>query len=209
MHPITKRLTVFALPIALALGGCAINPAHPWTDYGLTLAKTSSPAQTATLPFILRVDAVNAPDWLESRNFYYRLNYADPQEIFAYSEARWLTAPPSMLHTLLTERLVRSGLFKAVIGPSNTAEANYDLRLSLQAFEQDFKTVKSSVAIVRLRASLIDDANGRVTAQKQFTIRVPAGQDAQSGAAALNYAANELANDLEDWIADTLHHAKQ
>lgn len=200
----TSRLIAAALPFALVLGGCALNPGHPWTDYTLpAAAPTTSPPPAQRAAAVLRVDPIAAPAWLDTRNMYYRLDYHNAAEVLAYSESRWQAPPPEMLRGILVEHLAGSGDWKAVLGSNDSAQANYALHLRLLAFEQDFSSPQASAGVLRIRASLVDLKNDAVRAQKTFDYHVPASAaNAQAGAAALAHAGDVLAQQLQRWLLE-------
>jgi cholesterol transport system auxiliary component len=86
---------------------------------------------------------VDAPDWLQTDRLQYRLLYARPTELRAYTLDRWVAPPPALLEQRLNAG--RSG-------------SGYRLRIELEAFEQVFDRPGSSRVMIRFRAETPSDA---------------------------------------------------
>lgn len=195
-----KTKLILVLLLSAALGACALHPAHTWTNYTLSQA-APGPRSDKAVPLSLQVAAVEAPSWLNSRDMYYRLAYSDANSISSYSRSRWLAPPPTMLVSLLVDRLSHAGLWRAVVGPGSGVFADYTLKLHLTRFEQVFTSPGHSDGIVAARVSLVDGHSDAVIAQRGFRFKVVAPTaDAQGGAAALGRASDELAVAVEHWL---------
>lgn len=195
-----QRRSLLIVLLSALLGACALHTGQTWTNYTLQPPQQNV-RERKTVPLSLQVVAVDAPDWLNSRDMYYRLDYSNRNRISAYSRSRWLASPPAMLTNLLVDHLSGSGLWGAVLGPGSGVFPDYSLHLHLTAFQQVFKSPERSYGIVAARASLIDGHRDLVVAQTNFRFQVAARTgDAQGGAAALNKASDELVGAVESWL---------
>lgn len=204
------------LAVAVALSACSALPSRPdpVVRYDLGLADLRVPQPSAAAPAVAPVPLVLAP--VQSSGLpegmtamLYRLNYADGQQLRGYQQARWSVPPAQMLEQRLRVRL---GLERAVLSERDeVSDRSYDrrslavLRVELDEFSQVFDTAQSSVALVRLRASLIarDEQTGGNALQGQtlLTAQVPApSADAAGGAQAMAQAVDDVAGQLSRWL---------
>ncbi|MDE2146025.1 MAG: membrane integrity-associated transporter subunit PqiC [Burkholderiales bacterium] len=190
-----------SLAAALLCAACALAPAlPPPAVYSLAPQPPTPPAAAggdAAAP-ALQVDAV---PWLDGTAMRYRLDYADPARLWSFRDSRW-AAPPA---ALLAERLQDRALRAAATGPSQApaplpAARPPLLRLTLEEFCQDFDTPAHSRAVLRLRARLLDPADGRVLRQHRFAVEVAApSADARGGVEALSRAADTAIDQVLAW----------
>lgn len=194
--------TVMTVLISCTLAACSLGPHRVWTNYGLQHHAASTAAATNNrLPVTLKVAAVDAPDWLNTRAMYYRLLYSDSDRIAAYSKSRWLASPPKLIGNALINDLSHAGRWQAVVSPDADASADYTLHMHLTRFEQDFKSSKRSVGVITARVSLIDNHKDSVVAQKRFRYAVPApSANAQGGVSALTKASQQLLSAVQGWL---------
>jgi cholesterol transport system auxiliary component len=121
----------------------------------------------------------------------------------SYAFSRWNDSPVRLLQTLFQVGLEQSGLFRAVIPSTSTAQAALLLESTLLNFSHQIKNGKTSEGIIRVRFYLIDNKSKRVKATREFVSRIPANsQNAQGAVVALNQAATSVAQDLVDWLAE-------
>lgn len=195
----------FATVLAvLLLAGCAAAPsrdAFP-RHYALTgIAAPQPPRPSEAAHWTIRVDAIAAPIWLNGTRMHYRLGYLDHHEVAAYAESDWVAPPARMLESLVRRALAASGDWRAVIGPGDPAQANFVLRIRLDAFDQPFTSPTQSDGVLDLTATLTGAHAGPVLAQRRFTVRVAAPTaDAAGGVAALNDASARFTAELEAWL---------
>ena len=187
----------------LFLGGCMQSTKAQFTrHYGLGIP-ASLPASDsgAANPKgkILHVSQVSVPDWLSGNAMYYRLDYRNDDRLAAYAQSDWIAPPASLLEPILRHALA-SGGWRAVVGPRNPATADASLQLRLDDFSQAFAQPGESKGVLDATATLIDNHNDSVIAQKHFHIEVAAAtSDAQGGAKALAVASRRFASQLRRW----------
>lgn len=131
---------------------------------------------------------VSASIRLDQPAMRYRLLYADPNEIHAYTRSRWEATPGR----LLAEHLAQSWT-----GPALGA-----CRLSLTVYEwiHEFATTDSSRVVLAIDARFVDHA-GRSLGQRAFRADVPAARhDAAGMAAASRQAVANLQQGLAGWL---------
>lgn len=114
----------------------------------------------------------------------YQVNY--------FSKNVWADTPAQMLQLLLMRSLQNTHYFYAVTSPSTVSFYDYVLNTQLLQLEQRFYAHSSEV-IILLRAQLINAANNRVIATKQFKVVRPAFENTPyGGVIAANKAAAEM-----------------
>ncbi len=196
---------VIAGMFALLLGACSLGPAQK--DTPATYDLGAPPVPSATLPRIgagLLVQGVTAPGWLESQAMVYRLNYQDAARHQIYANSRWAAPPAALLAQRLRGQLAAAS-DGGILGPADSARADYALRVELEEFSQVFDAVEASRAVIVARASIVNVTRRALHAQKTFTIERPAAsQNAEGGVQALAAASGELVDALVAWTAASL-----
>lgn len=190
-----------AIPLlaALLVAGCTvINRPDPVTlfDLGPARLKQLPPGLPALPP--VSVAQVNVPTWLDSTMMYYRLGYANEQQLRPYAQARWTMTPAQLLLQHLKARITQAG--GIALATTDGAMNVPVLRLETDDFTQHFEAPGQSIGQVGLRASVF---KGRVlVAQRSFNRQAPAPTaDAAGGARALATASDAAINDLMAWLA--------
>jgi cholesterol transport system auxiliary component len=201
--------SILILLVLLGVGGCAEAPSVVPTRYTLTPRPqprvSVSKDHSIRYPLTLRVEAIAAPQWLNSDDIYYQLIYADDDSIAAYSRSKWIAPPATLLGRLLQDRLADAHLWKAVIGPGSGANAELALRLRLDGFQQSFTAPKTSYGMLRADATLIDNRTAGVVAQTNFNLQVAAPTpDAAGGVDALNGASGKLLESISEWLSKAM-----
>jgi cholesterol transport system auxiliary component len=195
--------TVLLVACLLFLGGCVHSTKAQFTGhYGLgttaSVPTTDSGAANANGK-ILQVSQISVPDWLSGNAMFYRLDYRNDDRLAAYAQSDWISPPASLLEPIL-RRALAGGDWRAVIGPRNPATADASLQLRLDDFSQAFAEPGQSKGVLDATATLIDNHDDKVIAQKHFHIEVPAATpDAQGGAKALAEASRKFAAQLQEW----------
>lgn len=193
----------------LMLVGCSALPEPPARpvlyDFGPG-QQAPAGAQAPLPPLALEtVDHASLPDGVSV--VYYRLAYADAQQLRPYQAARWSQPPQQLMRESLQARL---GQRRAIIGTSGamaTARAQGQppavLRVELEEFSHVFASPVQSAGLVRLRATLTrPSAQGEnLLAQRLFVVQHPAAsQDAAGGTRAIAQAAEQVAQDVAQWL---------
>lgn len=188
--------------IFMALSGCAALPDKPVRpavyDFGPGQPAAFASASAATLPALALAD-VDAPAALDGTAMLYRLAYADVQQLRPYAQARWSMAPAQLVRQRLRDQL---GQTRVVLGVGDGAVAA-TLRLELEEFTHVFEAPDRSAGLVRLRATLVQNAGGRerAVAQRRFTVQRPApSADAAGGVRALTAATAAAIDEVAQWL---------
>jgi cholesterol transport system auxiliary component len=206
-HLRTIALPLLAIVLTITLAACA-TPQAPVVkavyDFGPALASVAAPLAAASSPIsttatsaapALGLADVDAAVALQSNSMFYRLGYANPQQLRPYALASWGMPPAQLLRTRLRDALSTRGL---VVSTAEAAPA-WQLRIELDEFSHWFDTPASSSGLVSLRASLVK--GGAVVAQRNFTARSAApSQDAAGGARGLRLAADDVAQQVLQWV---------
>lgn len=202
------RLAVMAVTCAcaIALGGC-VGVARPVPLHHYDLGAVTIPAMHATAAAsakVLRIARIETPEWLAGTSMRYRLRYRHDNRLAAYAYADWIAPPATLLEPVIQRTLAHSGTWRAVLGPDDAAMANASLRVRVDDFSQDFPQPHASVGVVDASATLIDDHDDRVIAQRHFHVEIATPTaDARGGAKALGVASTQLATQMLHWLQDT------
>ncbi|WHZ09742.1 MAG: hypothetical protein OJF60_000181 [Burkholderiaceae bacterium] len=194
--------TLICLSLALAATGCAVldKPQRALVyDFGAAPADAGAPAATEALPPLV-LAAVETNHALDGQAVLYRLDYADPQQLRRYAEARWSAPPAELVRQRLREILGRQ---RAVLD-AGSAALPLVLRVDLDEFSQQFASPQQSAGVIQLRATLLRAAPGGATpvAQRRWRITRPAASpDARGGVQALAAATDAAAEQIAQWLA--------
>lgn len=195
------RLTHAFLSLLLAAGstlvtGCAAGRPEAATMYDFGPMRTAATTPVPSLPPI-SIAEIQVPAWLDSTMIFFRLNYANDQQVRPYAQARWTMTPAQLLAQRLKSRIAQAGgiALSAADGATNVPL----LRIEADDFTQTFETAEKSSGQVALRASVF---KGRtIIAQKTFMKRAPStSPDAAGGASALAAASDAAIAELIAWL---------
>jgi cholesterol transport system auxiliary component len=156
------------------------------------------------------VDNASLPDGVSM--VYYRLAYADAQQLRPYQAARWSQPPQQLMRKSLQARL---GQRRAVIGTSGAMATAREgglppavLRVELEEFSHVFASPAQSAGVVRLRVTLTRPSvqGEELLSQRVFVAQQAAeSQDAAGGARALAKGAEQVAHDVAQWLEQIGH----
>lgn len=194
----SQRLSfVAATAIAVALViGCATGESEQGTLYDLGPLDKQQAAALPALPPI-GIAEIQAPAWLDATRVFFRLNYANSQQLRPYAHARWTMTPAQLLLQRLKARIGQAG--GVALSDSHGATNVPVLRIEADDFTQHFDAPGQSRAHVALRASVF---RGRtLVAHKSFQQQAPApSADAAGGAHALAVASDATIADMVAWL---------
>ncbi|MDR0225713.1 MAG: PqiC family protein [Burkholderiaceae bacterium] len=179
-------------------------------DFGLAPQPATAQATPRAPLALAEVEAPALPDG--STAMFYRLAYANGQELRPYLQARW-TQPPALL---LQQRLRgQLGAQRAVLlsnegvaQPRSQGSVPALLRVDIEEFSQVFDAPAASAAVVRLRATLVEQSGAadRLLGQRVFDVRTPApSADAAGGARALTAASDQAIAEIDAWLSQLGH----
>jgi cholesterol transport system auxiliary component len=155
------------------------------------------------------VEATGTPDG--STALYYRLAYANAQQLRPYAQARWSQPPAQLLQQRLRDHL---GQRRAVLMAADAALAPASdattppqrttiLRAELEEFSHVFTSHDASAGLLRLRATLVRPhlRGEQLLGQRVFVVQIPApSPDARGAAIALALGASQVADELAQWV---------
>jgi cholesterol transport system auxiliary component len=196
----TRRLV--AASAALALSACALSqaPANKAVyDFGAVATTTITAVGAPAFSSALTLAEVDAGLALDNTAVQYRLAYANPQELRPYALARWTMPPAQLIGQRVRSVLAARG---PVLAPG-VGSAAYTLKLELEEFSQVFSSPSASQGAMQLRATLLKGTT--LAAQRSFSAQMPAPTaDASGGVRALATAADEVAQQLSDWVGESM-----
>ena len=197
---------------ALVLSGCSALPDKPIRaalyDFGPGDLTSKSAARQTPLPALAIDDISTSGGALDNQAVLYRLTYQNAQELRPYTMARWATPPAQLIRQRLREQLgQRRSIFDArgglALNRSQNAVLPLQLRLDLEEFSQVFTTPETSAGLIRLRATLIEQAisGEKLIAQRSIVVQRPApSADAQGGVRALTLATDAAIEEIDLWL---------
>jgi cholesterol transport system auxiliary component len=197
---------------ALLLAGCSALPDKPVRanlyDFGPGSLTAQLATSQAALPALAIDDISTSGGVLDNQAVLYRLTYQNAQELRPYTLARWAAPPAQLVRQRLREQLgqrrsildARGGL---ALNRSQNAVLPLLLRLDLEEFSQVFSAAEASVGLIRLRATLIEQAvsGEKLMAQRSIVVQRPAlSADAQGGIKALTQATDAAIEEIDLWL---------
>ncbi|MBV6657119.1 MAG: membrane integrity-associated transporter subunit PqiC [Devosiaceae bacterium] len=197
-----RPLPVLAVASALLASGCTtLLPEAAPTVYDL-----SGPAQidvgarsTSRQLLVAEPAAVRfyATDRVVVRDTGATLSY--------YPGALWSDALPELFQARFAETLERTGRARAVGRPGQGLLIDTRLVPEIRAFEVAIGEGGTAVAVVDVSLKVMNDANGRILATRDFIVEVPAASDsADDGIAALNEAADAVLVEMTRFVLDAV-----
>ena len=189
----------------LMLAGCAqlasrqSFPKH-YTLTGSPVSARQSP-DPASRQATLRVSRITVPPWLQGSALYYRLDYRQDDRIATYAQSDWVSPPARLLEPIIRNAISRSGTWRIVTGPAGSTRTDFNLHIGLDDFSQAFSQPGQSHVAIDATATLIDNHDDGVIAQKHFRIEMATpGANAEGGAKALGEAAGQFAAQVQQWL---------
>jgi len=189
------RIAVGALLLSL-LAGCSILPKAEVPN--VYLLPSSKPAAAAGTPvtWTLRVTTPQASGLIDSS----RIAVVPGQDtITTYKASRWSDRAPTLLRDRLVDTFRADGRVPAVSNDDTNLHADRELDGQLRSFQSEYEN-GGPVAVVRYDAQLVDAADHRILATKNFEVREPAaGKDVPQVVAAFGRASDALAAEVVVW----------
>ena len=199
------------LMLILASGCSALLPKPPINTAYYALIGTTVKAQAnnnvdlkSALPTLI-VNMPKAAAGYDTRRMIYTRT-APQLEYFARNE--WVDTPSYMLQPLMVAAIEQTQAFNAVLPKLAAVKTDLRLETEMLGLLQDFNS-KPSVVRFTLRATIIDNASGKVIALREFINQVPAASDNPIGGVnAANLAVNSILKQLADFCAETANSFK-
>lgn len=188
-----KSLIFFALT---SLCACSLAPSpqlNP-TSYLIkanetVILKNIKPSQKS-----IKIAPIQAPLYLKSKD----ISYIKDNELGAYTKHMWKQSPVNLVSTMLTTKLEKNKLFKAVLNNNSQVVADFVLESRLDAFEQVFEGDKVYVYIA-LSASLIKGKTLLNSRHFSYKIHLKAIEP-DLAIAGFDEGLNLLADELISWL---------
>ena len=199
------------LMLILASGCSALLPKPPINTAYYALIGDTVKAQAgknmdskSALPTLI-INIPKAAAGFDTRRMIYTRT-AHQLEYFARNE--WVDTPSYMLQPLMVAAIEQTQAFNAVLPKLAAVKTDLRLETEMLGLLQDFNS-KPSVVRFTLRATIIDNASGKVIALREFTNQVPATSDNPiGGVKAANLAVNSILKQLADFCAETANSFK-
>lgn len=189
---------VFFTGLLLNLTACLNQYAQP-THYQLT---TINQQQWATTP-VKKTLLVSQPIAVQASQGTSMLYVDKDYRVSSFVNSNWNVPPAEMLFPLLVQSLQNTNYFYAVVAAPSFAYTNWRLDIHLMKLQQNF-TQKPSVIDMEIEATLVNNREATVIANKRFYARVPAQTDTPyGGVVAANAACQEIMDALSAWVVET------
>jgi cholesterol transport system auxiliary component len=120
-------------------------------------------------------------------------------QIEVYPAAQWSEPLPGLVGNAIVEAFEASGRIGSVERAASGLARDLELATELRDFQIELEA--GAVAVVRLKASLIDATRGEAVASQVFEARAPAaGREAGAAVAALDGALQDTLAQLVAWV---------
>jgi len=199
-----RAAAAFGLVLAGGCSGLLPAPTPPPSLYALDGTHVASPSNAAAgsagaAPTLV-VNPTRAAPGFDSRHIVY-VRAAHQLEHFAHSE--WVDTPARMLAPLIVAAVEGSDSFRAVGLTASGVAADLRLDTELLQLQQEFNGGPSRVRFT-MRAYVLDGANRRVLAWREFDATVAsASDDPYGGVVAANRAVQDVMAELASFCAQT------
>ncbi|MFM8442217.1 MAG: hypothetical protein ACKN9W_02615 [Methylococcus sp.] len=182
-----SQLLAAAILALLFVSGCSLLPEAPPSparhDFG--------PMRADAAPLPWSEAEVTAPEWLQDSALHYRLLYANPTEIRAYTRDSWVAPPPELLANRLNG------------GPRTGSRR---LTLKLRSFEQVFDRPGHARVVMAFHASLTPTQDGAPIAERDFRFESPTSTaDAPGALSQFPVLIEKAMAALREWALQPLH----
>jgi cholesterol transport system auxiliary component len=196
----------------LGLSACGSLPARPVRaavyDFGPGALDAAALTQPVGLPLLALTDVETSNGAFDKLAVLYRLGYADVQQLRPYALAHWSLPAAGLVQQRLRQILAQQHtVVPAGEGVAMTriqGKLPLVLQVELEEFSHFFESPTVSFALLRLRATLVENTavGVKVLAQRQVLRRQPASTpDAPGGVRALAEATDAAARELAVWLA--------
>jgi cholesterol transport system auxiliary component len=176
-------------------------------DFGPGALDAVALKPSAGLPLLALADVETSGGAIDKLAVLYRLGYVDAQQLRPYAQAHWSMPAAALVQQRLRQilgqqRLVLPAGEGAAMMPAD-GKRPLVLKVMLEEFTHFFESPTSSFALLRLRATLLENTTGgaKVLAQQPLVSRQPASTpDAPGGVRALTAATDEAVQTLAVWL---------
>ena len=204
-----KYLALLVMAILPLLAGCSAllskQPLQTTTYYSLQLLESKAQAApalnanpvlktNAKLPTLV-IHTPKAAAGFDTRRMMYTRH---PHQLEYFARNEWVDTPAHMLQGLMVSAIAETGHFNAVLPQYSLVKSELSLESEIVQLIQIFPSKpvipnKPSQLQFILRASIIDNATGKVVAQREFNEKVGTiSNDPNGGVVAANQAVNAV-----------------
>ena len=195
----------------LLVSGCGLlsqPKPQPLTQYQLTpvpasgMATAAASRMTPACMQVVRVRGVEASPPFAGDSLLYT---ETPQVLGSFAWHRWATPPATMLTDDILDQVAASGLYRAVLGPTDPGQAGLVLavrinRGPLQVFAGGKGGSRRSSEQLSYTATLANAGDGTVIGTRVFAASRDADPTPYGGVKAANAIVRQLDGQLLDWL---------
>ncbi|MGJ7456179.1 ABC-type transport auxiliary lipoprotein family protein [Halomonas sp. MA07-2] len=197
-----RRLALLLL--AGTLAACTLLPESEPASLHLLPAASLARSEGPPLEVRLRVETPQASALLSGARI---LVMPEPNRLQAYTGARWSDRTPLLLRDRLVEGL-RDRARLSAQDDNSPLGADVALVSDLRAFHSVYPQGQGQglpVAVIRLDASLVDESDRRLLAERRFEMREPSeGTEVTQVVEAFGRAADDLTRAIAEWSEEVL-----
>ena len=190
-----------ALTSTLLLAACSGLSAPQVASQNIYVLEAGPAIQAAPVKrdLVLAISVLRALPGFDTPQMVY---VQQPYELNYFVTSRWADTPARMLELLITQTMVQTESFRAVVQTSGVIPADVRLDIELVRLQHDFKTRPSRVQLT-LRAQLIDVRGKRLLAAQQFDeVENAASDDAYGGVTAANRLVQRVLGELAEFCVN-------
>jgi len=195
--------------LALTVAGCfpTRTESPPTHTFRLSLDSERTEVRPADIngPILLVSMPLADPGYETTKMVYLKR----PYELEQYAVNQWADTPARMFASLMSERLSRTGSWRAVVPPSGSIRGDFRLDTYGFSLQQEFSQDPSRVRI-SVRAQLIDVRESRIVGTRTFeTVEHAPSEDAYGGVVAANQAVAALLDDMASWLKECVRRSPE
>lgn len=189
------RTGLFALVVALLLGGCSILPESPRVALYTPPLQVPAAAGQQGVQWRLALSRPAASGLLGGARI---LVHPVPTQIEVYPQAEWSAPPPELVGNALLHAFEGDARVPALQRSSAGLGRDFELTTELRAFQLELANGPSGV--VRIKANLLRQPDGRLVEGRLFEAVVPAeGEDVGAAVNALGAGLQQVLSEIVDW----------
>ena len=191
------RTGLFVLILALLLGACSILPKSPQVALYTPTMHFSQQVDAApiTVDWSLALSRSTASGPLGGVRI---LVHPEPSQIEVYPQAEWSEPAPSLIENRLLQAFETDGRIHALQRSSAGLSRDFELATELRAFQLEL--ADGPVAVVRVKANLVRQPEGRLVDARLFEAVVPTdGQTVGAAVSGLSKGLQTLLSEIVHW----------
>lgn len=189
---------VVLLTLVLTLTACSPVATPPRNLYNLSV---TIPPKTATNASqrVLLVTPTSAESPYKTNKMAYT-TVGQPYQVNYFAEHFWAGAPSKLILPNISNAMIATGHFKAVVNPPYGGTANYRLDTDLLMLVQQFNSQGSQVTL-SLHAVVANAQSDQIIRSQNFTVtQAASANNPQAGVIAANQALATLLPQLQAWV---------